>query len=358
MGFVDMIFVRLPTLAIVDVTGKDAPRITNNLCTANVMQLAPGQGREAFVTEVRGKAIGHVCIFRTVDGVRMIGAGACENPTITNQAIAIAAHLDRYTIREQSVPEDRSDRFAGIVLDGELAARVAGSRLSESEVQEAGASKTLCSQAGAWEQVAWQAYQMPWWQGGSVLLLVDSNAVDAATHFLVSAGGVEASEAEFHRRRIENRFPWYGVDIDGSNLPQEADRDDLAISFTKGCYLGQETIARLDSLGQVQKKLVLWNLTSSVLPAANTELRHGDKLVGRLTSVAACEIENRLIEEQFIALGFARRSHFEAGSMAIGTNADGSHINATVSQQDDTISPPHPNPLPRSTGGEGTMNAS
>ena len=99
------------------------------------------------------------------------------------------------------------------------------------------------------------------------------------------AGGV-GDEASFHRARTLAGFPWYGVDLDETNLPQEADRDPLAISFTKGCYLGQETVARLMPLGQVQRKLVRWSITGGV-PGAGATLVSGDKTVGRLTSVAA-----------------------------------------------------------------------
>ena len=105
-----------------------------------------------------------------------------------------------------------------------------------------------------------------------------------------------------------------GVDLDESNLPQEADRDALAISFTKGCYLGQETVARLDALGQVQKKLVGWSITGAV-PAAGDTVQCDEKTVGRLTSVADHG------DGTASALGMARRSHFDVGARAAGTVA-------------------------------------
>ena len=126
-------------------------------------------------------------------------------------------------------------------------------------------------------------------------------------------GRIVGDEASFHCVRTLAGFPWYGVDLDETNLPQEADRDALAISFTKGCYLGQETVARLDALGQVQRKLVRWSITGGV-PAAGATLVAGEKTVGRLTSVAADDRGGA------IAIGFARRSHFEAGATAVGIN--------------------------------------
>ncbi|MGB1707484.1 MAG: YgfZ/GcvT domain-containing protein, partial [Rubripirellula sp.] len=119
------------------------------------------------------------------------------------------------------------------------------------------------------------------------------------------------NETAFHEARVVAGFPWYGVDLDESNLPQEADRDSETISFTKGCYLGQETVARLDAMGQVQKKLVRWKITGGV-PLAGASLSADEKKVARLTSVASTE------QHGVLALGFARRSHFEAGATATG----------------------------------------
>jgi len=76
--------------------------------------------------------------------------------------------------------------------------------------------------------------------------------------------------------------------------------------------LGQETVARLDALGQVQKKLVLWQIDSPAPPPVGTELTSDEKVVGRLTSVVAGDRPGR-----FLAFGYARRSHFDPGASAI-----------------------------------------
>jgi folate-binding protein YgfZ len=316
-----MIFVQMPRLAVLDVMGKDAARIANNLCTANIATVPLGFGREAFVTEVRGKAVGHGCIFRTENGVRMIGAGP-DGASVASQAPVIVAHLDRYTIREQSVPEDRSDLFTSFLIDRELAIALQ----LDYVVADHGLDLPFASVTVS-EMISCDAYQMPWWRDRPVLLVVDNASAAELLQHLKSAGGKEVGIADFHRYRIENRFPWYGVDIDVSNLPQEADRDDLAISFTKGCYLGQETIARLDALGQVQKKLVKWNVVSPSMPVASTELFDNEKLVGRLTSIVAGDVAG-----EYLALGFARRSHFAVGSKAVGKNSDGTSVEAVVSE--------------------------
>jgi tRNA-modifying protein YgfZ len=323
-----MLFVRLPLLTVLDVTGKDSTKIANNLCTTNVETIGDWQGREAFITDVRGKTLGHVCLFRTDEGIRMIGSGRDDSRQIESQAPAIAAHFDKYTLREQAVPNDRSDQSYGIVVTRELLAKLDGSiaTLATDEPSIDLPWVNFQFSVATNQTLTGSAYRVPWWNEAAVLLLLDVSQANAVAEYLESAGGIEADESEFHRRRIVNHFPWFGVDLDTTHLPQEADRDALAISFTKGCYLGQETVARLDALGQVQKKLVGWEITCEAIPAIGTELKDADRVVGRLTS-----IERGAGLNHFVALGFARRSHFTPGSTAFGVTTNGVTIQGVVS---------------------------
>src|SRR5438046_8506879 len=104
--------------------------------------------------------------------------------------------------------------------------------------------------------------------------------------------------------RIEAGYPLYGRDITDKNLPQEIDRDRLAISFTKGCYLGQETVARIDALGHVNRLLRGIKFLTSAIPERGTELQSGGKVVGHVTS--SCWSPGIGAP---LALGFLRRGH-------------------------------------------------
>ena len=72
--------------------------------------------------------------------------------------------------------------------------------------------------------------------------------------------------------RIEHQTPWFGMDASDANLPQELRRDEQAISFTKGCYLGQETVARIDALGHVNQHLVGLRLNAEARPGTELSL--------------------------------------------------------------------------------------
>ncbi len=86
--------------------------------------------------------------------------------------------------------------------------------------------------------------------------MIGEDTASLASKTQVQLSQSNLSLSEWQTLRIRNRWPVLGADYDDRNLPQELDRDASAISFHKGCYLGQETVARLDALGQVQKKLV------------------------------------------------------------------------------------------------------
>ncbi|WP_068132353.1 CAF17-like 4Fe-4S cluster assembly/insertion protein YgfZ [Roseimaritima ulvae] len=286
----------LPDLTVLDIIGADAVQILNNLCTADLKLLPSGGGVETFVTEVRGRTLGHGCLYSAPDRLRIIGAG--------DQAETLSAHIDRYTIREDAQPEDVSEAFCKILISGKDA-----DRLAQRWGLSPGSPPHLSVTAGPQSVADLMVYQVPWTGPADWLCLAPAAVREALLAELAELEMGEADALDFHAHRIAAGFPWYGVDLDHTNLPQEADRNDAAISFTKGCYLGQETVARLDALGQVQKKLVRWQVQTTAPIAAGTALTQDGKNVGKITSTVT-------LDDHTLALGYARRSHFDAGSHA------------------------------------------
>ncbi len=272
---------RLSAATVVDLMGQDAAKILHNLTTNEVKTLAVGEGCESFITDVRGKTLAHVQVVAIEGGFRLIGAAG--------QADAILGHVDRYTIREDCAGTDRSEEMAVFVLSPESAAEL--------------------GRATVWAESNAIAAAVGWL--GPDSLCVTTDTPGAVEQVCRSAGSIVSGDEEFHAARTTAGFPWYGIDLSEKNLPQEANRISQSICFTKGCYLGQETVARLDALGQVQKQLVRWQ-TSGKIPDPGAEVTAGEKVVGRLTSVVATS------DDSAAAIGIARRSHFEAGSEASG----------------------------------------
>ena len=109
---------------------------------------------------------------------------------------------------------------------------------------------------------------------------------------------------ELERMRIEARIPAWGKELDDSILPAEAGLDETHVSFTKGCYPGQEPIARLRHRGKVNRSLRVLEVDSA---EPGDEIRHGEKVVGRVTSVAPA-----------VALGYLRTDVPDDADLAVG----------------------------------------
>jgi folate-binding protein YgfZ len=110
--------------------------------------------------------------------------------------------------------------------------------------------------------------------------------------------------------RIESGRPRYGADLDDATIPQEAGLNDRAVSFTKGCYVGQETVARLFYRGKPNRHLR--GLRLSAPAPAGMPLRLGEREVGRLASVALSPVHGP------IALALVRREAGPGDTLAVG----------------------------------------
>lgn len=115
-------------------------------------------------------------------------------------------------------------------------------------------------------------------------VLCDSDTVDAVRAALLEAGAAEICDEAAECLRIERGRPRYGIDLDDSVIPQEAGLNERAVSFTKGCYVGQETVARLFYRGKPNRDLR--GLRGAERIPVGTALSHGEREVGRVSSSA------------------------------------------------------------------------
>src|SRR4051812_45786364 len=135
-------------------------------------------------------------------------------------------------------------------------------------------------------------------------------ATSAVRGALLAAGATEVSEAAAELVRVESGRPRYGADLDDSVIPQEAGLNERAVSFTKGCSVGQETVARLYYRGKPNRRLRGLKLSAPVEPG--TPLRLGEKEVGRVTSVAVSPVHGP------IGLALVRRQPQPGSMLAAG----------------------------------------
>lgn len=221
-------------------------------------------------------------------------------------SLKICNHIERYIIREDASIYDRSNTHALLVIgDGPVDHSKENTgqhapNLTDSGIQidDAGPFLFGC--------------YLPILDAGSCVVCYQRERVEEAERRYVASGSQLCSEQLFQWLRISNFWPLHPSDIGEKTIPQELDCDARAISFTKGCYLGQETIARLDARGQLQKKLCRLEISHGDLPQQlqiGDQLMAGDKEVGQITSIAKSPEGNL-----WRALALLRRGNFLPGT--------------------------------------------
>ncbi|BBO31846.1 YgfZ/GcvT domain-containing protein [Lacipirellula parvula] len=266
--------VRLRDWSTVWASGGDRASFLHNMCTNDVKRLTPGDGCEAFFTDVKGKIHSH--------GFLLAGDNAIQIVAVPGTAERLMPQLDRYIIREDVTLADESAELTWLLAFGERAGEIAAVALGAGAAAGLDAAWSHRSVDVAGAAVTVVRCELLW--TGGFLLGCSPAAIAALEGRWTAAGGTLGGEELWQTVRIESAWPMWGVDFDATNLPQEVSRDAQAISFRKGCYLGQETVARLDALGHVNKQLVAVAFAEGDVPPAGTELSHNDQPAGRVTS--------------------------------------------------------------------------
>jgi folate-binding protein YgfZ len=294
-------FVELTGWTRIRITGRDRRAFLHNFCTNDVKRLSPGQSCEAFFTNVKGKIIGHGLVTCRDDELVIVG--------VPGQVPRLFEHLDRYIIREDVQIHDDSARCAMFLVAGGSRARDLVLALADIAISRAGLLQPLVNAAGRLGglDVRWISWNLVGTATCGVLEGAAENAEQAAVNLRKHAAHCEWSA--FDTLRIEAGTPLFGIDFDERNLPQEVGRDREAISFTKGCYLGQETVARIDALGHVNQRITGVRFHTPAVPQIGTELKCEDVLTGRITSA---KISPRLHAP--LALAMVRREYAAVGT--------------------------------------------
>jgi tRNA-modifying protein YgfZ len=246
-------------------TGTDAKSFLNGQVTNDVEALMPGAGCYAALLTHKGKMLADLRVLDTGDELLL----DTERVALQNLFDAIRRFKVGYAVELHKRTLER-----GLLsLIGPTARQVAGATdLPETE------------HANRRAEVAGIPAVLALTDVGVDLICAsgDTAALHAA---LEAAGALPVPEAAAEVVRIERGRPRYGIDVDDSVIPQEAALNARAVSFTKGCYVGQETVARLYYKGKPNRHLRGLRLSEAVL--GGTALRAGDREVGILTSVAA-----------------------------------------------------------------------
>lgn len=295
----------------IELRGADRQTFLNNFCTNDVKALRPGEGCEAFLTSIKGRILGHLIVSAGVDSLWIDSVAGSNSP--------IVAHLDKYLITENVEIVDRTGDLGPLCLVGQYSPDWLAEHASVGDLPLWG------QQAATIDGIEVVVRRVGFTQLPAFELVV-AHIQRSALENAVLVRGVEYGTAEqFEALRIEAGFPHYGIDLSEENIAQEAGRNEQAISFKKGCYLGQEPIARLDALGHTNKELCRLRITARPVPMAGEKVQSIDgKDVGHITS-AAMSIESA----SPIALAMLKTAHTKPGTTVL-VSSDEQSRRATV----------------------------
>jgi tRNA-modifying protein YgfZ len=232
----------------VGVKGPDAASYLQRMLSNDVEALAPGEACDALLLTPKGRVIAPLAVYRRAEDDFLL---------LTEPELAERVRLELLRSRFAAKAEIGLEEHSSVLVLGR-------------EAPPGG--------------IANRDYGMPAYE------LVDEEPPD----------WIEIDEDELERLRIRARTPRYGREIDERVLPAEAGLDERAISFTKGCYPGQEPVARLHYRGHANRSLRVLALDGDEPPHADAELMHAGKAVGRVTSAV------RDPEAGIVALAYVR----------------------------------------------------
>jgi folate-binding protein YgfZ len=281
-------------------TGSEAKEFLAGQVTNDIEGLEPGTGCYAALLTPKGKMLGDL---------RVLDAG--DELLLDTERVALQALFD--TVRRHKIGYDvelhkRTLQRGLLSLVGPRAREVVG------RAEVAGGSEVLpeVEHAHRAGDVAGRPVRLIATDVG-VDVLCGAEDVSAVAAAVEAAGAIPVSEQAIEALRVERGRPRYGIDLDDTVIPQEAGLNERAVSFTKGCYVGQETVARLFYRGRPNRHLRGLRLSAPARPG--TTLRLDEREAGRLGSVAT--------HPQLgpIALAVVRREAEPGATLTVGDEA-------------------------------------
>lgn len=275
------------------VSGTEAPELLTGMVTSDVKGLTPGHGCYAGALTAKGKLVADPRIFRDRGGLFI------DVPP--RAAAGWTAMVRKYINPRVAAYRDLSAETAQFAVVGAEARRIVGevTGVADDRLE----AMPPYAHLGGGESSELRVIRSPDLGLEGYELVVAADVGEALWKRLVAAGATPGGLLAWDIARIEAGRPEYGVDIDETTLPQEANFDELqAISYTKGCYVGQETVARIHFRGHVNRHLRGLRFVSPEPPPYHAQLFDAEeKLVGDVRSAA---ISPRL---GGVALGMVRR---------------------------------------------------
>ncbi len=308
----ESVYLDLSDRAKLRLAGGDRARFLNGQVSNDVRQVNAERSVYTGVMTIKGKLCADAFVHAKGDFLLIDAESGLRE--------ALAARLERYIIADDVTLEDVTDTFSLLHLI-DFAADAGGGHLP-----------TVRPALAALGSGLWTVESLRYGRPG--LDVFYPPELDGAVRHCLHAGFTELNEDAAEAWRIVAGVPRWGAELDENTMPAEAGIEERAVSYAKGCYIGQEIVSRVKSVGHVNRQLRGLRATDSSplfadmtlhLPAANDG--QPGKEVGRITSAAASAGHGGA---QFVALGYVRREFAAPGTLLAATSPDTSPCQVEV----------------------------
>lgn len=295
--------------AYLEFPGPDRARYLNAILTNDIKCLRAGHGNVSLFLNPQGHIQAEIETYALTEKLFCVSFAMIRERLIEG--------LDKYIIMDDVTLTDRTPDYATVALEGPKAAKVAG-ELSGVDLAAMDELEMKDATVGA---VPYRVIRRSPGAAAGAEFLVERGHVETLWNSLLDGtrkhGGGPAGYTALNAIRLEQGIPWYGYDFGEKQIPHEAGLQDSHISYTKGCYTGQEIVERVRSRGHANRVRVSLKFEAMAMPGAGVTLLSEGKEVGFVTRAGFSPRLNATI-----GMGYVRREKSAAGTtleMAGGT---------------------------------------
>ena len=304
-------------------SGPDRTRYLNAILTNNIQELGPGQWNSSLLLTPQGHILAEIDVLASAGSLCAISHKAVRTRT--------AQTLEKFIIMDDVELKDATDSFASLSLIGPKSADI---------IHTLGFSDPFVAATNAYAEAT---------LGGLHVLLVRRQIADLPQFEIFferksalelwrliraavsDQGGRPCGYEAWNSLRLEAGIPWFGYDFDDKYIPHEAGLENTHISFSKGCYTGQEIVERVRSHGHVNRLRVGLEFAGREVPESGAVLLANEKELGTVTSAA-----NSYLLGKPIGMGYVRRESASPGTLLQWARGKARVIELPLSTRDST----------------------
>jgi folate-binding protein YgfZ len=259
-------------------TGPDRVRYLNAILTNNIKDLPASQGNVSLLLNPQGRILAEIETYALPESLFCVSYALIRQQLIET--------LDKYIIMDDVTLADDTQRFGTLALEGPEAARIAV-ELTGVDLNSVAELATHDARVGT---IPCTVVRRSPGKFVGAEFLVERAHLEALWHILQEkteeAGGGPIGYSALSALRLEQGIPWFSYDFSEKQIPHEAALENSHISYTKGCYTGQEIVERVRSRGQVNRRRVGLRFTGEAVPPTGDVLTSDGKEAGYVTRAA------------------------------------------------------------------------